>query len=464
MSITSLTPEPIAARAESHGKLPFGFTRRFLLMLLMGLLWLIPAWRSPSWIVGMVLWDGLAFAAWMFDLLRLPPARELEVERHWATPLSLGRHASARIQIQNHAKVPLWASLVDETPNVFREQPPSLELHLPPQDAAAREYTVQPRVRGDIACGRLFLRYRTSFGLAERWAVASLAQSVRVMPDLIKARNYALYLIRSRQVDMEKRRRRQRGVGREFEALREYRQGDELRTVCWPATARRHELITRTYQVERSQAVWIVLDTGRLLRAQVHDAARGIPVSKLDYAIDAALALTQVATQSGDRVGLLGYGRTVQQTVGVGRGAQHVRTVLNALSQVRAETSEADHTLAARTLLHAQTQRSLIIWITDFAETATMPEVIEHAALMTRRHLVVFAAVTQPDLEALTQSIPETQSDMFRYAAALEVVERRERLMRRLRDQGVLAMDLEPDGLADAVLNQYLEIKDRSLL
>ncbi len=158
-------------------------------------------------------------------------------------------------------------------------------------------------------------------GLAERWGVAPIAQVVRVMPDLVRARNYALYLIRSRQVDMEKRRKRQRGIGREFEALREYRQGDEMRTVYWPATARRHELITRTFQVERSQAVWIVLDSGRLLQTQVYDPAREIFVSKLDYAVDAALALAQVAVQSGDRVGLVAYGRELQESVGLGRGA-----------------------------------------------------------------------------------------------------------------------------------------------
>ncbi len=237
-----------------------------------------------------------------------------------------------------------------------------------------------------------------------------------------------------------------------------------MRTVYWPATARRHELITRTFQVERSQAVWIVLDSGRLLQTQVYDPAREIFVSKLDYAVDAALALAQVAVQSGDRVGLVAYGRELQESVGLGRGPQHLRTILDALAKVRVESSEADHTLAARTLLRLQSQRCLIVWITDFAETVTIPEVIEHATLMTRRHLVVFAAISQPDLKGLLQSTPQTEQDMFRYAAALEIAERRERLLRRLRDQGVLALDMEPGTLTDAVLNQYLEIKDRSLL
>jgi uncharacterized protein (DUF58 family) len=216
--------------------------------------------------------------------------------------------------------------------------------------------------------------------------------------------------------------------------------------------------------MERSQTVWIVLDAGRLLRAQVEDAQRGFRSSKLDYAVDAALSLAQVASQHGDRVGLLAYGRSVQRQVGIGRGPLHVRTILDALTQVRPEVSEADHALAARALLHTQSRRSLIIWITDFAETPTTPEVIEYAGQVSGRHLVVFAAISQADLLAMGQSIPGSEDEMFRHAAALEIIERRDLLLRRLRQTGVLAFDLTPGALAESLVNQYLEIKDRALL
>jgi uncharacterized protein (DUF58 family) len=263
---------------------------------------------------------------------------------------------------------------------------------------------------------------------------------------------------------MEKRSRRQRGMGRELEALREYRQEDDLRDICWPATARRHQLITRTYRMERSQTVWIVLDAGRLLRARVRDPSRGFSSSKLDYAVDAALSLAQVASQYGDRVGLLAYGRAIQRSVGAGRGALHIRAIIDALAQVQGEAAEANHTLAARALLRTQTRRSLIVWITDFAETTTIPEVIECAGQISGRHLVVFTAVNQPDLLALGQSIPQTEEEMFAHAAALEIIQRRELLLRALRGRGVLAVDLGPGALADSLINQYLEVKDRSRL
>jgi uncharacterized protein (DUF58 family) len=354
--------------------------------------------------------------------------------------------------------------LIDETPAALRERPPEAELVVPMFGSVRHSYSVLPRSRGDMPLGKLYVRYRSPLQFAERRSVADLSQTVRVLPDLELARRFALYLIRSRQVEMEKRRRRQRGTGREFESLREYRQEDDPRDICWPATARRHQLITRTYRMERSQTVWIVLDAGRLLRSEVEDAPRGFRCSKLDYAVDTALSLTQVASQHGDRVGLLAYGRSIQRLVGVGRGPLHVRAILDALTQVLPETSEADHALAARALLRTQSRRSLIIWITDFAETPTTPDVIEYAGQMSGRHLVVFSAISQPDLLAMGRSIPQTEGEMFRHAAALEIVGRRNLLLRRLRQNGVLAFDLAPGTLAESLVNQYLEIKDRGLL
>jgi len=180
--------------------------------------------------------------------------------------------------------------------------------------------------------------------------------------------------------------------------------------------------------------------------------------------VNAALSLAQVATQCGDRVGLLAYGRSIQQNIAAGRGALHLRTIVESLAQVRGDASEADHSSAARVLLSGQHRRSLVVWITDFAETPTLPEVIEYAMQITRRHLVVFSAMNQPDLTALAQTMPQTAGNMYRHAAALEIAHRRDLLMRGLRQRGVFAFELVPGLLASSLVNQYLDIKERNLL
>jgi uncharacterized protein (DUF58 family) len=201
-----------------------------------------------------------------------------------------------------------------------------------------------------------------------------------------------------------------------------------------------------------------------LLRAEILQEQSDLRLSKLDFAVNAALSLAQVASQCGDRVGLLAYGRSIQFNVAVGRGALHLRTIVDCLAQVHGEVSEADHSRAARVLLTEQSRRSLVVWITDFAETPTTPEVIEYAMQMTRRHLVVFTAMNQPDLNLLAETTPRSTEEMYRHAAALEIAHRREVLLRALRQRGVFAFELVPGLLASSLVNQYLDIKERNLL
>jgi len=433
-------------------------------MLLLGFVWLVPAWWSPRLIAAMFLWDLLTVLAFAGDLIRLPAPGELELSRSWEHSASLARACNVTVGLRNFSKVGLLCFLTDETPASLRNAPPAVELNVPGAASAKSFYPILPRQRGDVKLGRLYIRYRSKWGLAEKWARAEVSQTVRVLPDMEQARQHALYLIRSRQVEMEKRRRRQRGQGREFESLRDYRLGDDIRDICWTATARRRQLTTRLFEVERSQAVWIVLDAGRLLRAEIQQENSTLRLSKLDYAVNAALSVAQVSSQCGDRVGLLVYGRSIQQNVAAGRGALHLRTIVDCLSLVRGEASEADHSRASRVLLTGQRRRSLVIWITDFAETPTTPEVIEYAMQMTKRHLVVFAAMSQPDLRLLAESMPHAEDEMYRHIAAQEIIQRRDLLFRGLRQSGVFAFELTPGLLASSLVNQYLDIKERNLL
>jgi uncharacterized protein (DUF58 family) len=313
----------------------------------------------------------------------------------------------------------------------------------------------------------VYLRYSSPLGLVERWATAPLEQTVRVYPTLRQGEDQEIFLARGRQIDMQLRQARERGLGRDFESLREYVEGDDLRDVCWTATARRGQLITRRYQTERNQAVWIVLDAGRLLRGRIlpdSDDPNRWGHSKLDYACSTAIALAQLALYSGDRVGLLVYGLEIQQRILPGRGLAHLRLIVEALAQARAESSEADHLRATATLNRWQPRRALILWVTDIAETAMRPEVIDGAMQLLHRHVLLFVAMAQPDVATIAHARPKTVTQMYRAAAAQELATRRELLLARLREQGALTLDLDPARLTSAVLNQYLKAKERAMV
>ena len=345
--------------------------------------------------------------------------------------------------------------------------PATLLLRAYPNVRASLRYRVEPRDRGDVQTGSVYLRYTSLLGLVERWAMAPLQQTVRIYPTLRQGEDQEIFLARGRQIDMQLRLARERGLGRDFESLREYLEGDDLRDVCWTATARRGQLITRRYQTERNQAVWIVLDAGRLLRGRIlsdTDDPNRKGHSKLDHACSTAVALAQLALYSGDRVGLLVYGQQIQQRVLPGRGPAHLRLIVEALAQARAETSEADHLRATATLNRWQPRRALILWITDIAETAMRPEVIDGAMQLLHRHVLLFVAMAQPDVEEIANARPKTVAEMFRASAAQELTTRRELLLARLRDQGALTLDLDPEHLTSAVLNQYLKVKERAMV
>lgn len=455
---TQLSPAAIGARGKPKGRFGVAFGRRFFLLILAGLIWIGPAWANRKYLFAMALWDVGVLVLWAVDLRRLPKPEQIEVRRLWQSTLQLREPAEATLEFTNRSSCGILLRVQDEAPVGLRKEIPEVDVRVPAGASQNASYSVCPRERGDMNFGMTYMRYQTAWQIAERWATASLKQTIRIYPNSQESKKDTIYLIRSRQIALEKRLKHQPGQGREFESLREYRESDELRDVCWTATARRAKLISKSYQIERSQTVWLVLDAGRLLRTRV----KGL--SKLDYAVGGALALAQVALYSGDRVAMLGYGRRIVQRLPPGRGASHIRALLDGLALVRGEELEADHRRAVEALAVLQKRRSLVVWLTDLAETATTPEVIESAMHLAERHLVLFTVIGQPELRAMVQERPENARQMFRQTAAMEIVQRRDLLLRMLRQHGALTLEVEPAKLSTAVVNQYLMAKDRSLI
>jgi uncharacterized protein (DUF58 family) len=468
MIAPSLHPGPVRAQAKPRGRFAYGLTQRTIWLLAGGLLLALPGFFDARLGYGMLAWDGLVLLAAFADWLRLPPPQAITVERSWGNAPALDSETEIELAVESVAPerggTILECSLTDDLPPAMEATPASRKLRVYQGIRASLRYRIEPRERGDVQAGAVFVRYRSGLGLVERWAMAPLEQTVRVYPALRQGEDQQIFLARGRQVDLQLRQVRQRGLGRDFESLREYLEGDDLRDVCWTATARRGELITRRYQTERSQAVWIVLDAGRLLQAKSGDGAEGGRHSKLDHACSTAVALAQLALYSGDRVGLLVYGQTIQQRVLPGRGTAHLRQIVEALAVARAEPSEADHLRATATLNRYQPRRALILWITDLAETAMRPEVIDGAMQLLHRHVLLFVAMAQPEVEAIAAAWPKNVEQMFRASAAQELTSRRELLLARLREQGALTLDLDPTKLTSAVLNQYLRVKERAML
>jgi uncharacterized protein (DUF58 family) len=481
----TLIPEPVTATARYSGRsgrvFGFGLTARALLLLLTGVLWSTPAFFHPgrSWL--MLAWDALIAGLILFDALGLPRPSAVAVTRRFLASPTLGERTEIEYEVVQSSNRILSLRLTDDLHPALDAQPKPLNLTAYPRDAVRVTQPCYPRRRGDLRLGRIYLQYSGALGLIRRWAICPAEQEIRVFPAARQGdEDGDFFLMRARQIELQKRRLRLRGIGREFESLRDYQPGDELRNISWTATARRAHLITREFTTERSQQVWMVLDAGRLSRTAFELRRRTGPrageseqeaaeslllsVTQLDQATSAAVMLAQVIGASGDKFALLTYGRRVQQQMLPGAGAPQLRILIDLLSQVRSEPSEANHLNAAARLKNLQRRRSLVIWITELADSAGRPEVVSAVAELVRRHLVVLVLLHHPELDQLAAREPATVDEMFAATAAQEMLERRRETIAQLRRQGVLVVEATAAEVGASAVTSYLEVKAKGLL
>jgi len=251
---------------------------------------------------------------------------------------------------------------------------------------------------------------------------------------------------------------RQLGEGRLFESLREWVPGDDLRRIDWKATAKRRKVITRQYEAERRQQVLLVLDTGRLLTAEIAG------VSRLDYVVQAALELAYVAAQHDDNVGVMAFADGVQHFVAPQRGRLGLKRVLDVLAVVEATLIEPDYPGAFRYLAARNRKRALTVLFTDVIDRFASDALVANVASLRPRHLPLAVTLRNPEVDAVAVLRPNTTRDAFRKAAAEELLRAREEALGRMRRVGVLVLDVPPERAASAVVAKYLELKRRGRL
>jgi uncharacterized protein (DUF58 family) len=407
----------------------------------------------------------------VWDGVMLPAPEAIAVTRRFLQSPMLGEETEIEYAVVQASRGIVTVAVTDALHESLVETPRAVWVTAYPREEARGKLVCRPRVRGDFELGKVFLRLRGALRMVERWAVCDLEQRVRVFPATEQAgRGTELYLMRARQIELQKRRLRLRGIGREFESLREYQRGDELRNVSWTATARRAKLITRQFTTERSQQVWVMLDAGRLsrtafrLKRETLESEAELMVTQLDQAATAAIMLAQVIGSSGDKFALLTYGRKVQQQLLPGNGAPHLRMMIDLLSQTRSERAEANHSGAVARLKNLQRRRGLILWITEMADSVGRPEVVTAAVELVRRHLIVLVLLEHPELAALAVREPHNVEQMFASTAAQEILERRKAAITKLRQQGVLVVETTPAQVGAAAIGKYLEVKAQGLL
>lgn len=448
-------------------------TRRALLLLLLTAL-LVALGTIEFVMVYLALgYFALIVGMIVLDRALTPKPDAFQVARHNDTRLSLGAKNRVAVRVENNSPRTLRVTVRDEYPSEFSADRVILDssasdekgagVRIAPRSRAEFVYHVRPPRRGDYAFGDTNLRWGGVLGLIVRQARYATAASVKVYPNLLDIRKYELQTRKGMLQEIGLRQMRMLGSGTEFERLREYQLDDEFRKIDWKATARRGKPVTREFETEKSQTIMSLLDTGRLMRPPIADPSNpsGQGLAKLDYAVNAVLMLSYVAGLRGDRVGMLAFADDVESYLAPRAGRGQFYKMLATLYAVESQPVESDYVRAFSYLGAKHKKRSLIVIFSDIATGIAAETLVKQIAPLSPRHLVLLVAIGDPTVVQMAQQLPRDSVSVYERAVAEQLVDERALILEKLRQRGVLTLDVTANQLTVAVVNKYLELKAR---
>jgi len=437
----------------------FVFTKLFYALLAVALVPISLSWGRPmlAWVA--VTYDLIIIAVAVFDAWNSKLPKAVSIERHFGGRFAVGAETDVRIEIANHTTRDISVILKDEYPpqmQLFGSREARVEVEA--QTSAQFLYGLKPPKRGQFSFGRIAVRHLSRWRLAWCQTTAGEAITVKVYPNMRRAREAELRALGTRSFVAARRKSQWRGEGRDFESLRDYVLGDEMRHISWTATARRGKLVTRQYQMERDQTILVALDAGRLMTGRLENE------TKLDLAVHATLALMSAAARAGDNAGLLVFGRRIKAFLPPKRGAEHLDAALEALHAIEPEMIEPSYARAFEFVSANSQRRSLVVVLTDLVDEEGSSELLSSLKLLRPRHLPLVVTIGDRDLKAVVRNPPEDENELFTQSVAEEIMYQREAALRLVESQGGLALDVTAAALVPRLLETYLRVKERGLL
>ncbi|MEI7699796.1 MAG: DUF58 domain-containing protein [Planctomycetia bacterium] len=407
--------------------------------------------------LGLLLNAALAAVA-LLDLLISPSPDTVELHREISEVLSVAAANPAKIAIQNRSSFSLTITVHDDPGPLCEVDRLPQTVQLAPGKQAEIHYVVTPLRRGASEMPEVYLRFRSRLGLWTIQQIRPLKTPLRIYPDIRAVYRYELMARQNRPSEIGVRMVRMPGQGREFERLREYRHGDEIRQVDWKATSRQRQLISREFNVERNQNIVIMVDCGRFMRNEAHG------VSLLDRALNSAIMLSYIALGQGDNVSLLAFSGKIERFVRPVRGKPGIQQILRSTYDIQASTTVSDYSLALEYLTTVQRKRALVVLITFVTDELQLRVIGDSLRLRSLPYLPLCVLLQDSGLRSLADRIPESDLDAFHTSAAAQILAGQAHQAALLRESGVMLLDTPPELLSERLINEYLSIKARNLM
>ncbi len=400
---------------------------------------------------------GLALAALaLADAWLSRRAPQLRIERELAGVWPVGSWNNVTLRLHNESGRTLALDLYDDYPTAWQMEGLSHTTSIAPGAFAAITYRLCPDQRGRATFGPAHLRVTSPLLLWTRKHRLGPASEIKVFPDFSQLLGHTLSATDRRAPTAGAIRKRRRGEGTDFRQLREYRQGDSMRSIDWKATARRNKPITREYQEERDQQVVFLLDTGRRMHA------RDDVTTHFDHALNAVLTLGFLAQKQGDAVGLMTFGGESRWLAPL-KGRTGLDRLLAGVYDLQPSEMAPDFTQAATALLNRLSKRAFVVIITNLRDE---DDTALRAAceLMSTKHLVMCASLREKIMDRARSSEVHGFGDALRYSATVHYLQQRREAIKRLGIRADRLIDITPEKLSSALVNRYRAIKDSGQL
>lgn len=372
--------------------------------------------------------------------------------------LSNGDVNSIVLDLENRYPFPVKIEVIDELPVQFQIRDFKLSTWLRSGEQRRFRYDLRPLQRGEYHFGRIQVFVSTRLGLSEKHYALHEGFQMACYPSFIKLRQYELMAISNRLSDQGMKKIRKAGHSTEFEQIKEYVQGDDIRTINWKATARKSQLMVNHYRDERAQQVYCLVDMGRIMKMPFDG------LSLLDYAVNASLVMGHVAWIKQDKPGLMTFSNTVHQTVVADRKGNQLLRLQDSLYNASTNFEESNYEALVTHLRNKVTHRSLLLLFTNFETLNGLKRQIKYLRRMASQHLLVVIFFENTELKTLLQGKADSTFKMYEQTIAQKFDYEKRQITKELRQYGILSIYTSPQQLTVNTLNKYLEIKTRGLI
>ncbi|MDO6766506.1 MULTISPECIES: DUF58 domain-containing protein [Cellulophaga] len=382
----------------------------------------------------------------------------IDAVRELPEKFSNGDDNTINIVLKNNYSLKAYCSLIDELPVQFQQRDFNIKTSITSNNKKEISYTIRPTERGEYVFGKLHVYTTTKIGFAMRRFSFGESQMVKTYPSFLQLKKYDLISLNQSSLQFGIKKIRRIGNSFEFEQIKDYVQGDNIKDINWKATAKRNQLMVNQFQDEKSQQVYSIIDKGRVMKMPFEN------LSLLDYAINAALVISSVVVRKHDRAGMFSFSKKPDNFVVAERRNAQMNLIQESLYNVNTDFNESDFGNLYGHIKRKITTRSLLLLYTNFASLDAVHRQMNYLRAINKSHMLVVVFFKNTELEQLKTHEAKTTQEIFDKTIAEKFSYDKKLIVAELNKYGIQTILTEPQNLTIDSINKYLEIKAKGLL